>query len=90
MCVDNLTTQSENHYRKGVRSLTDTTLLNQKIAESGLKQVYIANHLGITTRTWQNKRKGRYPFKVEEIQALCELLNITSLREKERIFFANM
>ena len=68
--------------------MTDTTLLNEKIAESGLKQVHIAKHLGITTRTWQNKRSGRFPFKVSEIQALCELLNITSLREKERIFFA--
>lgn len=70
--------------------MTDTTLLNQKVSESGLKQHYIADQLGISMRSWQNKRENRQPFKVREIQELCKLLNITSLREKERIFFADM
>ena len=77
-----------NHYRKGVHTLTNTTLLNQKISESGLKQSYIQEKLGLSRQAWWRKRRGEYPLTVNEIQILCQVLNITSLREKEHIFFA--
>lgn len=78
----------EKHYRKGVQTVTNTTLLNQKIKESGLKQSYISEELGLSRQGWWLKRRGKYPLTVEEIQKLCKMLKITSLREKENIFFA--
>ena len=70
--------------------MTDVGLLNKKIEESGLKAKAIAARLGISRTSWYYKRTNKSPFKVEEINALCDILHITSLREKERIFFANM
>lgn len=68
--------------------MTDTTLLNQKIEESGLKHEFIRKELGLSRQGWWNKRKGHSALTVREIQILCRLLSITSLREKEKIFFA--
>ena len=70
--------------------MTNVELLKQKVAESGLKDVYIYQKLGISKVTWFNKKAGRTPFKVEEINPLCDILGITSLREKENIFFYEM
>lgn len=68
--------------------MTNVELLKQKVAESGLKDMYIYQKLGISKVTWFNKKAGRTPFKVEEINPLCDILGITSLREKENIFFS--
>lgn len=70
--------------------MTDTVLLQKKIEESGLKNKAIAERLGISKTTWYYKRKNVYPLTAEEIGTLCELLHITTLREKEHIFFARM
>lgn len=70
--------------------MTDVGLLNKKIEESGLKHQAIISRLGISRTSWYYKRNNKTPLTVEEISALCEILRITSLREKERIFFANM
>ena len=76
--------------RGGGESMTDVELLKKKIKESGLKESAIAGKLGISRTSWYYKRKNKSPFKVNEINALCDILHITSLREKERIFFSNM
>lgn len=68
--------------------MTDTTLLELRIQESGLKKSYIAKVLGITTKTLANKIGNRCEFKASEIDALCRLLHITDPAEKEAIFFA--
>lgn len=69
--------------------MTDVALLKKKIAESGMKQTAIYQRLGISKTMWFYKLNGRYPFTAEQIQVLCDVLRITSLREKERIFFAS-
>ena len=69
--------------------MTDVALLKEKIVESGMKQKAIYERLGISKTMWFYKLNGRYPFTAEQIQVLCDILRITSLREKERIFFAN-
>lgn len=69
--------------------MTDTQELLKIISESGLKKRYIADKLGITTYGFQKKVENKSQFKAEEIKILCNLLNITSLREREKIFFAN-
>lgn len=68
--------------------MTNTDLLEKRIRESGLKKSYIAKVLGITLKTLANKIMNRCEFKASEIDALCELLGITDLAEKEAIFFA--
>lgn len=68
--------------------MTDTQELLKIINESGLKKGYIAEKLGITTYGFQKKVENKSQFKAEEIKILCELLNIKSLKEKEKIFFA--
>lgn len=69
--------------------MTDTIRLREKIAENGLKQGFIAEKLGITSYGFAKKLNNETEFKASEIKILCDLLNITSLKEKESIFFAN-
>lgn len=67
--------------------MTNTELLKAKIDESGYKLKYIASKLGITYYGFLKKVNNDTEFKASEIQALCDLLNISG-EEKERIFFA--
>lgn len=68
--------------------MTDTKELLKVIEASGLRKGYIAQKLGITTYGLQKKVENRSQFKAGEIKILCDVLKITSLKEKERIFFA--
>ena len=68
--------------------MTNTKLLLEWIDRSGYKRSYIAAQLGISTFGLQRKIENASEFKPSEINALCKLLKITALREKERIFFA--
>ena len=67
--------------------MTDTEKLNKYIEDSGLKKTYIAKTLGIRPDTLSNKIANRADFKATEINALCALLGIEDLEEKEAIFF---
>lgn len=67
--------------------MTNTELLKAKIKEKGLKQGFIAEQLGLTSYGFANKMNNKTDFKSQEIKILCSLLDITSLREKESIFF---
>lgn len=69
--------------------MTDTKELNRVIHKSGLTKSYIANKLGISLYSFQLKRENKRQFTAEQIKILCDLLDIKSLREKERIFFAS-
>jgi hypothetical protein len=69
--------------------MTNTELLEQKIAESGYKKSYIAKAIGLKSAYGLAKKiRNENEFKATEINALCDLLNIDSLDEKEQIFFA--
>lgn len=68
--------------------VTDTKLLNQLFDESGIKRGKIAESIGITREALWLKLNNKNEFKASEINALCDLLNINSLRVKERVFFA--
>lgn len=69
--------------------MTNTDLLNKRMDESGLKRSKIAETLGISREFMWLKIHNKYEFKASEIKTLCALLNIKSLRERERIFFAD-
>lgn len=68
--------------------MTNIILLNNKIKASGLKKKFIAEKLGLTYQGLQLKTKGLTELTSSEIAKLCDILNITSLKEKENIFFA--
>ena len=68
--------------------MTNTEMLERSIAESGYKKSYIAKVIGIVPETLGRKIRNESEFTASEIAALCELLGITSLKEKECIFFA--
>lgn len=68
--------------------MTNTKELERIIKDSGLKKSYIAKTIGLSRQGLKNKIENRSPFTSTEISGLCELLKITSLKDKERIFFA--
>ena len=68
--------------------MTNTEELNRLIDESGYKRKYLAERLGLTPYGMAKKINNLSEFTSSEIAGLCELLGITSLKEKERIFFA--
>lgn len=68
--------------------MTNSKLLKKKIEERGLKIGFIVEKLG-TSYAWFNKKLNNgKDFTAAEIQILCEILGITDLAEKDRIFFA--
>lgn len=68
--------------------MTNTKLLKNKIEESGYKIGFIADQLHMSRNTLWLKVNGVRQFNQYEINELCSLLNITSLNDKETIFFA--
>ena len=71
-------------------SMTNWELLERKIDESGLRRMYIYKQVGISRSGWNHKKKNNGDFSVNQITALCEVLHITRLSEKEQIFFAKV
>lgn len=67
--------------------MVDTELLEKKIIESGKKIGYLAKKLGISRQYFRMKCKNKADFTNRETDALCAELNISSLTEKEKIFF---
>lgn len=67
--------------------MVDTELLEKKIIESGKKIGYLAEKLGISRQYFRMKCKNKADFTNRETDILCEELNITALKEKEKIFF---
>lgn len=68
--------------------MTNSELLKRRISESGYKMEYIAQKMGITRQSLTKKVKNESSFDQFEIQAMCNVLGIVSLEEKEQIFFA--
>ncbi|WP_312644015.1 hypothetical protein [Hydrogenoanaerobacterium sp.] len=69
--------------------MTNTVKLRTKVKASGLKYWNIAKQMNLTTYGLQRKIDNMSEFKSSEIAKFCEILGITSLEEKENIFFAN-
>ena len=69
--------------------MTDSEALRSLIEKRGLKLKFVAEAIGLSAYGFQLKLNNKKEFKTSEVSALCELLHIDSLKEKERIFFAN-
>ena len=68
--------------------MTNTTLLEERIKQSGYQKNYIAKALGLTPYGLSLKISGKNEFKASEIDALSDLLGIESWEERASIFFA--
>lgn len=70
--------------------MTNTEMLKDVIDKSGLKVSFIAEYVGISRQSLWNKINNLSPFNQYEIDKMCDILKITSLKQKEAIFFARM
>lgn len=68
--------------------MVNTELLNLKIKESGLKKSQLCKAMGITYQTFRQKRNNASAFTSQEVNTLCELLNISTMAEMKKIFFS--
>ena len=70
--------------------MTNTELLYDAIKESGKKKGFLAEKVGLSTAGFRNCCKNKAEFTARQIQILCEELNISSLKTRHAIFFANV
>ena len=68
--------------------MVNTELLNLKIKESGLKKSQLCKAMGITYQAFRLKRINVSAFTSQEVNTLCELLNIRTMAEMKKIFFS--
>lgn len=68
--------------------MTNTALLEKKIAESGKKKGYLAEKCKLSRAGFRNCVLNKAHFTADQINILCYELGITSLIEKDLIFFA--
>lgn len=59
--------------------------LRDRIVASGITQVHIANNLGISTGSLQNKLNGTTEFKITEIVKLSKILGLSN-KERDHYF----
>ena len=69
--------------------MTNTELLEQWIQKSGKKKTFLAEKVGLSLAGFRNCCINKAEFKVGQVQTLCDELNITSLKDKESIFFVS-
>jgi transcriptional regulator with XRE-family HTH domain len=67
--------------------MVNTQYLEEIIKNSGLKISYIAEKCGMSRPTFNAKRNNESEFTAKEIKTLCDILGITSLTQREKIFF---
>ena len=69
--------------------MTNSSALRELIESKGMKYKHVAQKLGLSGYGLALKIDNKNEFRVTEVKQLCEILGITSLRERERIFFAD-
>jgi hypothetical protein len=67
--------------------MVDTQYLEKVIKESGKKKTYLAEKCGISVQSLRLRINNAYDFTTTQADVLCRELGITSLTEKEKIFF---
>ena len=70
--------------------MTNTELLEEKIKASGKKKAYLAKKCNLSYAGFRNCVINKAEFKASHINILCEELNITNLKERQAIFFAQV
>lgn len=59
-----------------------------KIAETGHTQKSLAAEIGMSENTLSSRINGKSSFNVDEIIAICDVLNISDNAEKAAIFLS--
>lgn len=67
--------------------MVNTQYLEEAIRTSGKRKGYLADKMGCSIQSFRLKSQNKYDFKLSEVDVLCDELGITSLKEKEKIFF---
>lgn len=67
--------------------MVDTKLIESLIESRGVKKSFLANQMGISIQTLRRKLTGQVDVTSREIECLCRELGVTSLGDKEKIFF---
>jgi transcriptional regulator with XRE-family HTH domain len=75
-------------HRKGGNNVTNVKLLEEKIRQSGLKKGYVAERIGVSRGTLCSLLSNKTEFKISQIRALCEVLDIKDDETIKAIFFA--
>lgn len=70
--------------------MNNSELLKQKIEESGKTVTFLAKKVGLSRTGFYNCIANKAEFKSSQIKILCDELNIKSLKEIQRIFFADI
>lgn len=73
---------------KAVKLLVNTQYLEDKIRESGKKKGYLADKIGCSRSYLFKKINNKADFSSKEISVLCKEIGVSTLTEKEHIFFA--
>lgn len=67
--------------------MVNTKLLEQTIAESGKKKVFLANKCGMTRHSLANKINNKSEFTGMQVRVLCQELGLNQLERIDEIFF---
>ena len=67
--------------------MVDTEKLENLIRSSGYKKSFIAQKLGISSVSLWKKANNMTKFTGVEINELCKLLDVTSIKQQREIFF---
>ena len=70
--------------------MTNTELLEKRISDSGKKKGFLAENVGLSRAGFRNCITNKAEFTASQIDILCAELSITSLKDKESIFFAKV
>ena len=68
--------------------MVNTQLIDDAILKSGKSKSFLADKCGMSIQTFRLKRLNISPFTTDEVEKLCEELDIKTLSLKEKIFFA--
>lgn len=74
-----------NVIHEGGDNVVNTEMLTSAIKDSGLKNVYIASQMGISTQSLQRKVDGDTEFKASEIVRMTSILKL-SKSQRDQIF----
>lgn len=74
--------------RKGDFKVVNTLYLEEKIKSSGKKKSFLADKIGCSRSYLFKKINNKAEFDLKEVSILCKELEISTLKEKEKIFFA--
>lgn len=68
--------------------MLDSRKLKGRMVQEGYTQAKLAKEAGMSVNTLNSKVNGRTPFNCDEVDVLCDLLNIHAPHEKAEIFLA--